>query len=175
MILWTCCKRYVWSTGYFFDEWWILFEPSLAFSGIYGLYCVPQGMLQLILATDMARHKEILDALQNNIKKFEWDSKSHMDSVIWRHNSYYPVTHCLFGFFFKIFSFKYMYHHLPVLFFFILGKALLAYPTLINELKVKYRSFFFLIYILFKNLNSFLLETVSIMLPCRMFCLLYTY
>lgn len=39
-------------------------------------------MLQLILATDMARHKEILDALQNNIKKFEWDSKSHMDSVI---------------------------------------------------------------------------------------------
>lgn len=40
------------------------------------------GMLQLILATDMARHKEILDALQNNIKKFEWDNKSHMDSVI---------------------------------------------------------------------------------------------
>lgn len=39
------------------------------------------GMLQLILATDMARHKEILDALQNNIKKFEWDNKSHMDSL----------------------------------------------------------------------------------------------
>lgn len=40
-------------------------------------------MLQLILATDMARHKDILESLQNNIKKFEWENKSHMDSVIW--------------------------------------------------------------------------------------------
>lgn len=49
---------------------------------IYDLYCVQQGMLQLILATDMARHKDILESLQNNIKKFEWENKSHMDSVI---------------------------------------------------------------------------------------------
>ena len=65
-----------------FGERGVLFYPIVALSGIYGLYCVPQGMLQLILATDMARHKEILDSLQNNIKKFEWESKSHMDSVI---------------------------------------------------------------------------------------------
>ncbi|XP_065931261.1 high affinity cGMP-specific 3',5'-cyclic phosphodiesterase 9A isoform X7 [Magallana gigas] len=64
--------------GEIMDNFKMKLEPEFDYKNKDSL---DTGMLQLILATDMARHKEILDALQNNIKKFEWDNKSHMDSL----------------------------------------------------------------------------------------------
>lgn len=39
-------------------------------------------MVKLILATDMAKHKEILDELENYATKFDFKNKEHLESVI---------------------------------------------------------------------------------------------
>ena len=38
-------------------------------------------MVKLILATDMAKHKDILDDLKRNVPDFDFKDKEHMDSV----------------------------------------------------------------------------------------------
>ena len=43
---------------------------------------IRMGMVKLILATDMAKHKDILDELCSYIPKFDFKKKEHLDSVI---------------------------------------------------------------------------------------------
>ncbi len=38
-------------------------------------------MVKLILATDMAKHKDILEELQSYIPNFDFSNKNHMDAV----------------------------------------------------------------------------------------------
>lgn len=38
-------------------------------------------MVKLILATDMAKHKEIMDELVSYLPKFDFKKKEHLDSV----------------------------------------------------------------------------------------------
>jgi len=42
---------------------------------------VLQGMVMLILATDMARHSEILETFKAKIDKFDFASEDHLNSV----------------------------------------------------------------------------------------------
>ena len=39
------------------------------------------GIIALILATDMARHAEILDKFKQHIDNFEWDNNDHITTV----------------------------------------------------------------------------------------------
>ena len=44
-----------------------------------------QGMISLILATDMARHSEILDKFKSQVEgNFDFNSAEHLNSVSWR-------------------------------------------------------------------------------------------
>jgi len=40
-----------------------------------------QGMVMLILATDMARHSEILETFKAKVDKFDFTSEDHLNSV----------------------------------------------------------------------------------------------
>ena len=40
-----------------------------------------QGMIMLILATDMARHGEILEAFKQKLENFDWNNEDHLNSV----------------------------------------------------------------------------------------------
>ena len=42
---------------------------------------VVQGMVMLILATDMARHSEILETFKAKVDKFDFASEDHLNSV----------------------------------------------------------------------------------------------
>ncbi len=42
---------------------------------------IRNGMVKLILATDMAKHKDILEELQSYIPNFDFSNKNHMDAV----------------------------------------------------------------------------------------------
>ena len=43
--------------------------------------CVQQGMIMLILATDMARHSEILEAFKSKLDHFDFKNDDHVNSV----------------------------------------------------------------------------------------------
>jgi len=46
------------------------------------LRCVLQGVTQLILATDMARHSEIIESFKSKLDgKFDFKNKDHIDTV----------------------------------------------------------------------------------------------
>jgi high affinity cGMP-specific 3',5'-cyclic phosphodiesterase 9 len=59
---------------------------------------IRNGMVKLILATDMAKHKDILEELQSYISNFDFNNKNHMDAV-----SFY-LTLC-----FLIYNYNYFY------------------------------------------------------------------
>ncbi len=40
-----------------------------------------QGMIMLILATDMARHGEILESFKQKLDTFDWSQEDHLSSV----------------------------------------------------------------------------------------------
>jgi high affinity cGMP-specific 3',5'-cyclic phosphodiesterase 9 len=40
-----------------------------------------QGMVKLILATDMAKHKDLLEELHHCVDKFDFNNKAHMEAV----------------------------------------------------------------------------------------------
>ena len=42
---------------------------------------IRNGMVKLILATDMAKHKEILDEMQRYVEVFDINNKEHLDAV----------------------------------------------------------------------------------------------
>jgi hypothetical protein len=39
-------------------------------------------MVKLILATDMAKHKDLLEELQSHVDDFDFKNKDHLESVI---------------------------------------------------------------------------------------------
>ncbi len=46
------------------------------------IYFFKQGMISLILATDMARHSEILDKFKSQVEgNFDFNSAEHLNSV----------------------------------------------------------------------------------------------
>ena len=45
------------------------------------LFMCLQGMVMLILATDMARHSEILETFKAKLDKFDFANEDHLNSV----------------------------------------------------------------------------------------------
>jgi len=43
--------------------------------------CLLQGMVMLILATDMARHSEILETFKAKVDQFDFSNEDHLNSV----------------------------------------------------------------------------------------------
>ena len=50
-------------------------------AGICSLFFFLQDMIVLILATDMARHAEILDAFKQKVDNFDFSSEDHLTSL----------------------------------------------------------------------------------------------
>lgn len=58
---------------------------------------IRNGIVKLILATDMSRHKEIIGSFQQKLDGFDASNTDHMDSVRHKYSSSVNLVSC-FGF-----------------------------------------------------------------------------